>query len=288
MPSGGSFQHPLGRRILTALALIPPLVAALFFLPTVWLALLFGLFVAVAAWEWSALAGLSSPAARLAYVVALLAFGGLAAAAVVRQMPHGALIPLAASLWWLWVLVELLRHPEPGAGWLATRVGRVVSGFCVLIPAWVAPLYLHAQDPLSPALLLFVFALVWTADTAAYFFGRALGRRRLAPLLSPGKTVEGALGGLGAVVPLAWVCGTMIWKLDGGLLLVWVLVALVAAACSVVGDLAESKFKRIAGVKDSGRLLPGHGGVLDRIDAFTAAAPVFVTGWVYLLDSGLR
>ncbi len=277
----------LSRRILTALVLIPPLLAALFYLPTFWLALLFGAFILAGALEWSALTGLQSAATRWLYAVSLTVFGALAVRALIRDPNAVAPLLATAVLWWLWVLVELWRNPAPEAGWLATRTGRMVSGFCVLVPAWVGLLYLHVVDPRAPALLLFLLVLVWTADTAAYFFGWAFGRHKLAPLISPGKTVEGAAGALGAVALLATVCGTMIWRLEGAKLLLWLVVALAAAALSIVGDLAESKLKRVAGVKDSGRLLPGHGGVLDRIDALTAAAPVFAAGWVFLLNSGV-
>lgn len=277
----------LSRRILTALVLIPPLLAALFYLPTFWLALLFGVFIFAGALEWSALTGLQSAATRWLYAVSLTTLGATAVHALARD--PDAVTPLlgTAVLWWLWVLVELWRRPAPEAGWFATRTGRLVSGFCTLVPAWVGLLYLHAADPRSPALLLFLLVLVWTADTAAYFFGWAFGRRKLAPLISPGKTMEGAFGALGAVTLLAYVCGTMIWRLEGTKLVLWLVVALAATALSIVGDLAESKLKRVAGVKDSGRLLPGHGGVLDRIDALTAAAPVFAAGWVFLLNSGV-
>lgn len=276
----------LNRRILTALALIPPLVTAAFYLPTAWLAALFGLFVLVGAWEWSALTGLSDTAGRALYTSALLGFGTLVVFALWRFPPSAVPLLFAATLWWLWVAVELWRHPQPDRGWLATRAGRGVSGFCALVPAWVAPLYLHAADPRSPALLLYLFALMWTADSAAYFFGRAFGRRRLAPAISPGKTVEGALGALGTVALLAYACGTIGWRLEGAGLAAWLALAVVVAALSLAGDLLESKLKRVAGVKDSGRLLPGHGGVLDRIDALTAAAPVFTAGWV-LLNTGV-
>jgi phosphatidate cytidylyltransferase len=277
----------LSRRILTALVLIPPLLAALFYLPTFWLALLFGAFILAGALEWGALAGLRSAAGRGLYAVSLTVFGAFAAYALMRDPNAVAPLLATAVLWWLWVLVELWRHPAPASGWFATRTGRWVSGFCTLVPAWVGLLYLHAADPRSPALLVFLLVLVWTADTAAYFFGWAFGKHKLAPLISPGKTVEGAAGALGAVALLAYVCGTMIWRLEGAALILWLVVSLVAAALSVVGDLAESKLKRVAGVKDSGRLLPGHGGVLDRIDALTAAAPVFAAGWVFLLNSGV-
>lgn len=277
----------LSRRILTALALVLPLLAALFYLPSFWLALLFGAVIVAGAWEWAILSALNTRLPRGLYVFALTVFGALTVRALLRDPASVVALFGAAVLWWLWVLVELVRHPAPGDGWLATRSGRLVSGFCTLVPAWAAPLYLHVTDSGSPALLLYLFVLVWTADSAAYFFGWAIGRHKLAPQISPGKTVEGAIGGLGAVALLAYVCGTMVWHFDGARLALWIVLAVSTAALSVVGDLAESKLKRTAGVKDSGRLLPGHGGVLDRVDAFTAAAPVFVCGWVLLLNSGM-
>lgn len=277
----------LSRRLITALVLIPPLIAALFYLSTFWLGLLFGAFILIGAREWGALAGLQSGMTRVLYAISLTAFGALAVNALLYDPPTLAPLLAAAVLWWLWVLVELWRHPAPGAGWLATRTGRWVSGFCVLLPAWVGVLYLHATDPRAPALLVYLFVLVWTADTAGYFFGWAWGKHRLAPLISPGKTVEGALGALATVGVLAYVSGTMFWNLEGMTLARWLVVSVGVGAISIVGDLIESKLKRTAGVKDSGTLLPGHGGLLDRIDALTAAAPVFAAGWVFLMNSGV-
>jgi phosphatidate cytidylyltransferase len=165
----------------------------------------------------------------------------------------------------------------------ATMTGRIVGGFLVLVPLWVAAVYLLAADDERPRVLLFLLVLVWVADSAAYFAGSIMGRTKLAPHVSPGKTVEGVAGGVLGVVLLAWLCGTILWKFEGMLLAMWTGLAAVTALFSVVGDLTESKLKRIAGVKDSGRLLPGHGGVLDRIDALTSAAPVFALGAIFLL-----
>ena len=186
-------------------------------------------------------------------------------------------------LWWLWALVELISRRDVTRGMFATMTGRVVGGFLVLVPLWVAAVYLLAADDERPRVLLFLFVLVWVADSAAYFAGSIMGRTKLAPHVSPGKTVEGVAGGVLGVVLLAWLCGTMLWKFEGMLLAMWIGLAAVTALFSVVGDLTESKLKRIAGVKDSGRLLPGHGGVLDRIDALTSAVPVFALGAIFLL-----
>ncbi len=269
----------LKQRLLTALLVLPPLVAALYFLPLAGIMLLFTVVFALAAWEWAALAGLAR--ARLAYAMALTAAGLLVT--VLALAPQAAdvapYVLMAAVMFWLWMLFELLVVP-PAARWMTLApAGKVASGFGVLIPAWAALVYLHGQDPERPSLLLFLLVLVAVADTVAYFAGHAFGRVRLAPAISPGKTVEGAACGLIAVALLAYFSGNLIWRFDNGRLVTWVGLCVVAALFSILGDLVESKFKRLAGVKDSGRLLPGHGGMLDRIDALTGAAPVFALGW---------
>ncbi len=188
--------------------------------------------------------------------------------------PRGIVLAVCglATLFWL-----LLAVP-----WLATRwkpaspLPLAIAGWIVLIGAWVAIVELQAR---SPWLVLAAMAIVWIADTAAYFAGRAFGRRKLAPQVSPGKTWEGVYGGLAAVAIYALALVPL--AADGGYagavtpvaVIVWVGCAVALAALSVVGDLCESLLKRQAGVKDSGRLLPGHGGILDRVDALLAAMP---------------
>ncbi len=264
----------LKQRVLTALVLVPPLIAALFLLPPAGVAILFGAFVAVAAWEWAALSTLAG-AARWSYLALVLALGGalIAFAGESRALVHAVLA--VATVWWLAVLLQLGAR----ARLFHSRRGRLLAGVVTLVPAWVALAALHAHDPRSPWLVLFVLLLVAVADVAAYAAGHAFGRTKLAPAVSPGKTVEGVIGGAAAVMLVAYFCGTMIWRFEGPALGAWITLATVAGLVSVIGDLSESKLKRIAGVKDSGKLLPGHGGVLDRIDALTAAAPTFAWGW---------
>ncbi len=269
----------LSLRILTAAVLLPPLVLALFYLPSVWVAACFGLFFAAGAWEWSGLTRVGGREARLVYCAALLSFGALLMAAN-RETTLGVL--LVGTAWWLVALVELVRRPGVHEGWLDSIAARYLGGFLILVPAWVAMYYLHAADPRSPRILLFGLVLVWVADTTAYFVGHFFGRTKLAPAISPGKTVEGVIGAVTGVTLVAWIGGTLVWRYRGGELMWWIGLAIVTAFFSVLGDLLESKFKRIAGVKDSGRLLPGHGGALDRIDALTAALPVFALGWHWL------
>ena len=167
---------------------------------------------------------------------------------------------------------------------LAARLGdaapdtRLLAGLCALVPAWLALARLRLGGPRGAEWVLFCLLLVWMADIGAYFAGRRFGRRRLAPEVSPGKTWEGVLGGVAACIPVA-VGGSFWFSVPLGGFLV---LCLAAVACSIVGDLTESLLKRFAGVKDSGTLFPGHGGVMDRIDSLTAAAPVLLLGLTVL------
>lgn len=274
----------LKQRILTAAVLIPLLIAALFYLPLSWVIALFAVFIAAAAWEWGGLSGLQYAPAKITYVICLLSFGLLSLNAVPHRQDLVLSLFSAAALWWLWALVELMTRKEMNRGMFSSVSGRLVAGFLVLVPLWVASVYLLAVDVNRPRVLLYLFVLVWVADTAAYLVGSLMGKTRLAPHISPGKTIEGVVGGVLGVVLLAWLCGTMLWEFEGTRLALWTGLSVITALMSVTGDLTESKLKRIAGVKDSGKLLPGHGGVLDRIDALTAAVPLFALGAIFLFE----
>lgn len=271
----------LRRRILTAVVVVPPLIAALFWLSPLGVVVLFGLIVAAGAWEWSGLCGWGY-LGRGAYLAVLLLGGGVLVAAALMRGDIAYVILGAAAVWWAVALIDLVWS---AAGIFRSHAGRALAGLLTLIPAWVALSLLHAVDPRRPTMVLFVLALVAAADTAAYAAGHAFGRTKLAPAVSPGKTVEGVVGGVAAVVLVAVFCGRMIFDFSGSRLGAWVVLAAVAGVVSVLGDLVESKLKRLAGAKDSGRLLPGHGGVLDRIDALTAAAPIFALGWLAAFDA---
>lgn len=280
-PTQGLFQRPLPRRLVTAAVLVAALLAALYLLSPLGIALFLGVFMLAAAWEWAALCGFRSTRARAAYTLALALAGAL-----LYRAPVGPVFVLAGA-WWVLMLIELLSLRTAQAGILMFRPARVAAGVFVLLPPWIASIYLYRSNGPPPLLLLFVFVLVWLADSAAYFAGRAFGRRKLAPAVSPGKSVEGALAGLAAAVLLAFAVAALA-GMHGLALAAWLGLALVTGVFSIVGDLLESRLKRIADVKDSGRVLPGHGGVLDRVDALTAAAPVFALGWWWLNGGGVQ
>jgi phosphatidate cytidylyltransferase len=175
----------------------------------------------------------------------------------------------AFVLFWVFAALELWRGPIA-----ASRLAFAVQGLLVLVPAWFSFVVLRCYDPGGRWFVLALLLVVWAADASAYFAGRAFGRHRLAPGISPGKSWEGFVAGLAGAALAGAVAG--IWSPVGPAVLAPL--AAVAALVSVVGDLVESRLKRAAGAKDSGRLIPGHGGLLDRIDSLTAAAPMFALG----------
>jgi phosphatidate cytidylyltransferase len=276
----------LKKRILTAMVLIPLTVWALFAWPQPAFAAFLGVFILVGAWEWTALCGMQKLPVRLVYVALIGIGGGLLAASPSLLVTPSLMWPLMALvvLWWLWAFIELLFYVDVHQGFLASRAGKLLSGFFVLVPAWIVPLVLrdlpHAGLPDGKWLTLYLLGTVWVADTGAYFAGHRWGKTKLAPHVSPGKTWEGVAGGLAAVLVLALIAGVFGWRFAGNDLAAWIMLSLATAFVSVFGDLFESRAKRAAGVKDSGTLFPGHGGVLDRIDAYTAAAPLFTLAWL--------
>ncbi len=275
----------LKQRLLTALVLIPLVVWAVLALSTNALGLVLALFVVLGSWEWGRLIGLNSVVARTGYVLLIVTLLLLAHISARQLAGVEFMIFVLAGAWWLIGTVWVFRyHGGTGIKPQDTFIGMIV-GILVLVPTWLALTRIHAFSADGPYMLLFVMVLIWVADSGAYFAGRRLGRHKLAPAVSPGKTVEGVIGGLVAAGVFSLI-GAFAFDLPVLGAAGFVLLSLVVALFSVVGDLFESLFKRRVGVKDSGQLLPGHGGVLDRIDSLTAAAPVFALGLT--LFEGMR
>lgn len=270
------------QRVITALILLPVLLGAVWFAST---PLLYHLLCAVGmlmAWEWAALMGWGEQKnKRWAYVIVSGVVLLLAWQLPARERWLPWLLGTAA-LWWVVAVMILRGYPanmqqRPGAAPMA------LLGLLLMLSTMLALARLHAM-PDGPLRLLYFFFIVFAADTGAYLAGRNLGKHKLAPQVSPGKTIEGAIGGLLLCAAWALTAGVYVFPLEASG--IWLLLALtlVVGAFSVVGDLTESMFKRIAGVKDSGNILPGHGGILDRVDGILPAAPVMVLG---LLLTGL-
>ncbi len=267
----------LKQRVLTAVLLVPPVIAAILYLPISLVSLLFALFVVIAAWEWARLAGWHSSQARGLYaaLVAVL----LAGLYVINQTLDLTLIILCISLvWWLVALAQVVIYQRKGTETLRHPLLMGLTGLLVLIPVWISLVALHK---LAPYTTLLVLILIWAADIAAYFAGRQWGKHKLASRVSPGKSLEGVYGALLASVLLAlmYLQVPLFSGLNSGL---FIILCVFTVMISVLGDLFESLYKRVAGIKDSGNILPGHGGMLDRIDSLTAAGPVFALG-IHLL-----
>ena len=263
------------QRIVTAAILLVVLLIVFFRLPQPAAIGVLGLFVAVAAWEWSAFLPLKNLLPRVAYTFLLLVLLTGSLWVFPEPIPIRPLL-LIGMLWWCVAFICVLRYPMK----IRPVVG-AISGVLVILPAWVSLINLLAVPGHGPEYVLFVLLIVWAADIGAYFVGRRLGHTKLAPNVSPGKTWEGFAGGLVGAVGVA-MCGSWWFGWQP-----WILIplAISIAAISVVGDLTVSMFKRNAGLKDSGNLFPGHGGVLDRIDSVTAAVPLFAlaAAWAGLL-----
>jgi phosphatidate cytidylyltransferase len=252
----------LKQRVLTVIAVLPLFLAALFFLPNSWWSLLMALLLLGGGIEWSRLAQFSN-VLRAGFLLLLMAgcivFDSNMGASVDERLAY----LLSLAFWCVvapcWLAMQW--RSRQSLLWL-------ITGLIVLLPTWLALVRLQPE----PQLLLTLLGVIWVSDTAAYFTGRRFGRRKLAPAISPGKTWEGVAGALVAVAVYAWIIQlTVLPRYDmnfiGGAFLTM-------AIFGIIGDLFESWLKRVAGVKDSGRLLPGHGGILDRLDSLTAALPL--------------
>ena len=252
-------------RIITAMILAAGILAAIAWLPLDALAVLLWLVAAAGAYEWAGLASLTKPSQRLIYVAV---FAVLAYLLYPQAQWHPALLWFGCGVWLLagCAVVAFPRGEDLfRQGWFTALVG-----LAVLVPAWLALVTIRAFND-GQFWLIWILFIAWAADIGAYFAGRAFGRRKLAPAVSPGKTWEGVFGGF---LFAAVICGLGVFYLSQQWL-IWLPVIALLVAVSVFGDLFESVLKRSTGVKDSGALLPGHGGVLDRIDSLLAVLPVF-------------
>lgn len=275
----------LRQRVVTSLLAGIIVIACVFLLPAALLGAVFVVVLALAAWEWAGLAGLGEHSRqRLLYAVMIgvLALVPTAATVVDRPGAAAAWLVLAAFAWAV-AAIWLATGGRPHRQSSRRRRGWLVLGAVVLPPPVLAIAWLAGIPGTGRGLLLYAMMIVWIADSAAYFTGRALGRRQLAPRVSAGKTWEGVIGGLLAVTICALVGAFLFGIQVGGTYAAWILLALVGASLSVVGDLLVSVLKREAGAKDSGTLLPGHGGMLDRVDGQLAALPLMALGLSWLV-----
>lgn len=259
-------------RVLTSIILIPFVIWAIFALSQPAFTVVTGFIILLAAWEWAALFGWTKIYLRLIYVTTIL----LALIASLLLPPWVSVA--IAVIWWFIAIIWMVYVERTAKIPVIPKFIVALAGFFVLVPCWQALVVLH----LNMKWLLTLLIIVWIADTSAYFGGRWLGHHKLAPTISPKKTLEGVYTALivGAIVILGgqWLLFNSILPTQ---ITSWLGLVLLTTIASVIGDLFESLLKRQQGLKDSGRLLPGHGGILDRIDSLTAAAPIFICSAIF-------
>ncbi|WP_189610443.1 phosphatidate cytidylyltransferase [Saccharospirillum salsuginis] len=264
----------LFQRVVTALVLAPLMLAGIYLLPAVWFSAFIGAIVVLGAWEWANLAGYQRMTSRLG--LAALTAGLLVAISWVQNATPVTWLALTlwSLLWWVLALALVVAYPA-SQGVIRRRWVRLLIAIPVLLPLWLGLNVLKAHDQAN-LVLTWLMLLVWGADIGAYFAGRAFGNRKLAPHVSPGKTWAGVYGGMATSVAISAIIGiAFLADLDGAQWGLMLFVSAVVVAISVLGDLLESLLKRYRGIKDSSHLLPGHGGILDRIDSLCAATPMF-------------
>ncbi|WP_419148027.1 phosphatidate cytidylyltransferase [Pseudoalteromonas 'SMAR'] len=277
----------LKQRILTSAVLAPLALLLVFYTPLGMFSTIAALIVLLGAWEWSALAGLAQTRQRVGFVAVMAVLIALLNShwPIETLWQQGKLVADAnyvftlAFAWWLVATVLVVKYPRAARAWNEGIMMRSIAGVLTLVPLWLALNVMrsagyHEGEHIGSVLIMVVLGIVWSADIGAYFAGKNLGKHKLMPNVSPNKTIEGLVGGLvTAVVFVVAFC--YFADIESTKWLMYGAMTVVIALFSAVGDLLESMFKREVGLKDSGRCLPGHGGILDRIDSLTAAAPIF-------------
>jgi len=282
----------LKQRIITALTLAPLALFAILYLPLFSFQIMIALVMGLGAWEWSSMSGMTRTFTKSAYAALVVAICLMLSIMLPTDLIwyQGQLNSLytyilsVASIWWVVSLAMIIAYPNFSSVWYTSKLLRGIFGLLTLIPTWVAVVSLRTSlyeiDPYYGASLIFyVLGIVWAADIGAFFVGVKFGKHKLRPEVSPGKTLEGLMGGVfasSAIIAFA----ALHYQVDPSRIWLHILVGALTVGVSALGDLNESMFKRCAGIKDSGKLLPGHGGVMDRIDSLTAAFPVFAFCYV--------
>ncbi|MEH0672056.1 phosphatidate cytidylyltransferase [Vibrio owensii] len=271
------------QRIITALILAPLVILGIFKLPLIGFIIALTAITLLGFWEWTQFTESNSRIAALvpAVVVTGLSFLFISPdAASLNQLatPHYTVLALGFA-WWIIASGMAITYPKTTNLWQNSKALRHVFGFLTLIPFLWSVIILRASnisvDPYHGAkLVLYVCFLVWAADSGAYFAGKSMGKRKMAPHVSPNKTIEGLIGGIIAALIVGWLFAGW-FDIQFTSPIHMVIITLITVVISVLGDLVESMFKRVSGIKDSSNIIPGHGGILDRIDSLTAAFPVF-------------
>lgn len=265
----------LKQRVITAVILLPLVIASILLLPeTVFALLSLAILIGIGGWEWAKMAGHEKHPSRWLFILSLLMLAGIVYHYSAVFFPF---IMAIAIMWWIVALMLMINYQQKTVFYQRHEWIFTVAAHVVLVAAWWFLTKLHGMNPLW---ILYLILLIVIADTAAYFAGRRFGKRKLAPELSPGKTIEGVLGAMIGV--LLWsIIAIVFFDIPTNYWIYFILLSVLTALLSVAGDLFISMMKREAGLKDSGAILPGHGGLLDRVDSLLAAIPLFTIGLLW-------
>lgn len=264
---------PLTKRICTSLVLIPIVIAVLFFASLLFFKVLVSIFFLLAVWEWTSLMSITAKSQKIFYLLLFSTIFALANHSVTF------LTITIAVMWWVLATIWVFYYARTTH---TLNLGVVVYGLIgilTLFPCWLGLNEIRAL-PHGPYLILYILVLIWAVDSGAYFTGKKFGRRKLMPTVSPGKTWAGVYGGILAGLLVA-IFTIYLFHFDFVHGIRWLVWSFLTILISMVGDLFISVMKRQRNIKDSGNLLPGHGGILDRIDSLTAAVPLFTLGLLY-------
>lgn len=265
----------LKQRLITAAILIPITLLFLFYATPIVFLVVTALIILAASWEWASLMQLRHPATKSCYLLFMVLI-----MLSLMFVPINNIIMLGVS-WWILALFLVVAYPRASSAWSKSVVVRGLMGFLVLLPCWVA-INMIFKSYNGAQVLLYLLVLIWGADSTAYFVGKKWGKTKLIPKVSPGKSVQGLVG----AVIFAFLYSACAGYLGGAplsMIFAFAAFCVLTVLFSILGDLFESMLKRSADLKDSGSLLPGHGGLLDRIDSLTAAAPVYVYGFSLMM-----
>jgi len=272
------------QRIITAIILALIVIGTVFFLPLQFFMLVFCAVFLLASKEWAGFVG-KTPSSFILYLYGVLLALTLIMVPIGKMWGVDGINPIfssgliIASVWWVTALIMVISYPKSALLWSKSKALKALFGIVTLIPFFwgivaIRTINMQHQFYTGSELLMYVFVLVWASDTGGYFFGKKLGKHKLLATVSPGKTIEGFLGGLFLGMAIA-VIGLFYFAVPENKDITFLIISFITILCSVLGDLTESIFKRESGLKDSGHLFPGHGGILDRIDSLTAAVPIF-------------
>lgn len=281
------------QRLLAALVLIPIVIAGLFFLSISNFAIVMLVIFALSSWEWAQFLHFTTKRSKSIFTILLTTL-----AAIIYYLPSYVylsinifeIILLSSIAWWSVALVLVLSYPKSVKLWGTSFFNKLLFAFFTLMPFFIAMIQLrqinYGLNSYEGAYwLLYILVLVWATDSGAYFAGRLWGKHKLAPSVSPGKTIEGLMGGVASSI----IIGLLVYysHFFNAPFYPFMISSVVAIFASVLGDLTESMFKREANIKDSGHLIPGHGGILDRIDSLTAAMPIFAAFILYIFGANM-